>query len=239
MRSEYAKPSRRLWNLWLEWIQLHKILASGMKGELAAPFFSAANPRCKEGCIMVIGKATAGDYWLGDYKKSKSQEGAVEQRLKLNREVVAGGGNRSAFWTFFKGVEKLRPNPGLDGIIWSNVAKIGHVNRNSSGLLLSAQADLAERTLRAEIEEYHPSLTFFVAGSDPCMSRIILHALNLGPGEADWFRSEKVEPKAKFPDVWWSKIGPAVLWTQHPERKSKEAVTYWLEKAKDLIGSAS
>jgi len=69
------------------------------------------------------------------------------------------------------------------------------VKGNPSGLLLSTQADLAERTLRAEIEEYHPALIIFVAGSDPCMSRIILRALNLGPNQAGWSISERVSVK--------------------------------------------
>lgn len=70
-------------------------------------------------------------------------------------------GNGKAFLTLFGRLAALFPKPDSCSIIWSNVAKIGSREGNPEGILLSAQKDLAERTMRREIEEYDPVLVVF------------------------------------------------------------------------------
>lgn len=244
MSNEYAMPGRALKQLWCEWIELHSVLEKGMKEEGAleklptAPFFSAASNRHRKQ-ILFVGKATDGDWCPDSYGSAlrKSRDDAISERLRCNRKFVQSVGNKTAFWALFHRLTGISQEFGLEGGIWSNVAKIGSKKGNPSGLLLSAQADLAERTLRAEVEEYQPELIFFVAGSDAFMSRIILRALNLTSAEAAWSISERAEPEAGVRDVWWRNTTPPVLWTQHPQGKQSRETGYWLTKAKSLVNS--
>jgi hypothetical protein len=107
----------------------------------------------------VVGKATAGDYWPNSYKQflRKSSDDAIDNRLVCNREFVRKRDNGKAFWNYFGQLADLDPGFGLDSVTWSNVAKIGSMTGNPSGLLLLVRADLAERTLRAEIDQYNPA----------------------------------------------------------------------------------
>jgi len=50
-----------------------------------------------------------------EYKKSGSDEEALQERLRRNRDFVMKGGNGSAFWRFFEDVGNIRPDLGLDG----------------------------------------------------------------------------------------------------------------------------
>ena len=236
MQSKYAEPSRHLRKLWLEWIELHKMLDRGMKGELAAPFFSSVASHHPEDCVLLVGKATAGDYWLDSYRKSlrHSPEEAIRDRLMRNREFVSDGGNGRSFWRFFDRVAELRPDLGRDGVIWSNVAKIGSRTGNPTGLLLSAQGDLARRMLVAEVREYRPLLVVFVTAN--YAEKIINDAFGFTNNEV-WENGPRGTPDD---EVWWhrgSRDFPKVrfLWMRHPQGKTREQIDYWARKAGELI----
>jgi hypothetical protein len=239
-QTQHAAPSRELSKLWYEWIDLHGILQKGRHRGMqapAAPFLSAvSNISCKSR-ILLVGKATAKSWWPEAYRRAlrNSPDEAISERSGRNREFVQNGGNGGSFWKFFGRLADLDPDSGQDSVIWTNVAKIGSEIGNPRGLLLSAQADLAERTLRAEIKDYSPVLTVFVAGSDKDMSRIINRALGISDGE--WIKSEEREPEAKVPDVWWREQQPTALWTAHPQGASSDETEYWIKKVRDLTGS--
>lgn len=232
MKAKYAVPGIRLMKIWSEWIDLHAEL-EGEGLPVTAPFFSAASSEGPAGPILLVGKATDGDWGTEGFKSfQRRQERAIVcDRLRLNRSFIDGGAKNSAFWCFYYRLAALAL--GADGVIWSNVAKIGRINGNPKGRMLTMQAELAIRTLQAEVAEYRPTLTVFVAGSDPVMSDIIVSALN-APAKK-WTKSEGIRA-CTIPDVWWMKGETPALWTQHPERKPAEQVDFWLDKARDLAG---
>lgn len=235
MQASFAEPGRRLSNIWLEWIELHKVLDKSMNGRVTAPFFSSAAFDHPQYCVLLVGKATAGDYWLGSYKRAlrESPETAMRERLRRNREFLSGGGNRGPFWRFVERVAELRPDLGWDGVIWSNVAKIGCLKGNPSGPLLSAQEDLARRTLVQEVREYKPAVVVFVTAN--YADEIINDAF--GFTSAGWESSPKGTPD---PEVWLkrgSRDFPKVrfLWVRHPQGKTRRQIDYWTQKTWDLI----
>jgi hypothetical protein len=228
MAEDFAWPSTALLKLWREWIDLHSVLDKGIPGSIAAPFFSAA---CSQDCpnrILVVGKATDKDWWLGEYKKlCKSPDQAVRSRLGHNREFVRRGGNRSAFWRLFDRLAELSPEPDSCSLIWSNIAKIGALKGNPKGVLLSAQKYLAERTLRAEIEEYRPALVVFATGSyaGDVIERVC--------GGSDWKQSSTDN------ELWWRQGVPAMLGTRHPQGVTMDKIDFWIKKAGALVGARS
>lgn len=241
MSGQYAKPGRKLKKLWREWIELHEILERDFKREKnpnrrpTAPFLSAAGKTKREGGILVVGKATDGDYWSHDYRDAlqRSLDDAIDDRLELNRRFVRCEGNRRAFWKFLCGLVDRDADPDLDGVIWSNVAKIGSRKGNPSGRLLSAQRDLAGRTLIEEVREYRPQLVVFVTAN--YADKIISDAF--GFTDAGWKNSPKGAPDR---EVWWLRHSPdfpkaRFLWVQHPQGKTREQIDYWTKKARKLI----
>lgn len=225
----FATPSRRLKTLWLRWIDLHAALKTEVDGQRpAAPFFSAAPLRKGDRCILLVGKATARDWWLESYRQAlrKSPNYAICERLARNRRQVEG--KRTSFWNLFHRLTDLDTSLGTDRVIWTNVAKIGSKEGNPSGLLLSLQAELAEQTLREEMSSYDPALTIFATGGDSDLSRIITRAL--GVSDRSWARSRKS-------DVWWQEGRRALLWTRHPQGATNIEIKGWIKRARQLIGS--
>jgi hypothetical protein len=227
MSDEFAVPSGALKQLWREWIKLHSSLEERYKG-VAAPFLSAASKKKRQRRILVVGKATAGDWWLGSYRKSlvRSTDEAIRDRLSRNRELVRSEGNHGAFWRFFCALVDRDSDPEFDGVIWSNFAKIGTKSGNPGKSLLSAQSDLAERTLRREITEYKPALVVIVTGT--YAGEFINHALERT--NRDWKKSGKDR------DTWWTKGKPSFLWTRHPQGAGKQEADFWIDKARNLMG---
>jgi hypothetical protein len=125
--------------------------------------------------------------------------------------------------------------PGSDAVIWTNVAKIGSEIGNPRGWLLSKQADLAERTLRTEVEAYRPKITIFVTGTNEVLDGIISRALGVSNG--DWKRSEKIDREALVPNVWWTEHPPIAIWTRHPQGASARETGYWIRKIRELTRS--
>lgn len=229
MEEDFAWPSRDLLNHWREWIELHAVLDKGMPGVIAAPFFSAVSSQASANRILVVGKATAKEYWLAEYKRRrKSPDDAIRERLRLNRQFVRDGGSSSAFWKMFRQLTNLFPEPNSHNCIWSNVAKIGCRKGNPNGILLSAQKDLAKRTLKAEIKEYQPVLIVFTTGgyADDVISDAI--------GHDGWQQSKKSDPDD---ELWWRESAPAMLVTRHPQGVAKDKIDFWIKKAATLVES--
>lgn len=233
MTSGPATPRRELKKLWCEWIELHAVLEREIS-DLAAPFFSACSRTKCNKRILLVGKATDRDWRADSYRDCLDRpiDEVIQERLRQNLDLVQSRGNGKAFWNFFCRLADINSEFGLDSIIWSNVAKIGRMRGNPRGKLLSRQVDLAIRTLRAEIREYHPALIFFVTGSDPVLSCIIHRTL--GTLDCNWIKSD--ERSADVPDVWWRSGEPAALWTRHPQGAHNKEKDYWVKRARKLIG---
>jgi hypothetical protein len=233
--TSFAPSSRGLNEIWLAWFSLHAELSRAMPKTVAAPFLSAASQaRCSRR-ILLVGKATAGGWWQVEYRKAllTSSSEAVSERLGRNRSFVQQKGNSKSFWNLFCRLAALNPDFGLDSVVWSNVAKIGRLKGNPTGRLLSAQEELAVRTLKAEIKEYKPALTMFVVGCDKGLSRIVERAVDT-PADK-WKRSEEVDRANGIAGVWWKQGPPALLWTRHPQGASRSEVEYWLSRAQELM----
>ena len=233
----YAMPGKELRKLWSEWIDLYSVLSTAKSNKLqtpAAPFFSACSSVKSKSRVMLVGKATAGDWCLKEYQGSikKSRAAVIRDRMQHNRWVVQHENNQSPFWKFADRLASFNGELDRDSIIWSNICKIGSRVRNPKGLLLSAQADLAERTLRAEIKEYKPKVVIFVTGSDDFMDRILMRTVGVPIGS--WVRSEKHDSSAKVHGVWWTDKKPIALWTRHPQGAKAHEIEYWVEKLREL-----
>lgn len=228
MARNYAAPGPKLKKLWQEWVEMHRVLNKGLAIKPAAPFFSAQSTGKRDSTILFVGKATKGDWELSRYQQSLriSVDAGIDDRLQCNREHIQK--LSSGFWTLLRSVASIQPATGLEGVVWTNVAKIGAQKGNPSGLLLSAQADLAERTLHTEIAEYRPALVIFVTGTfgDQIIKRAV------GIPDAEWQKSTLQDQDQ---DVWWKTGRPAFLWTRHPERKDRETINHWKERAIALL----
>ena len=123
---------------------------------LAAPFLSyAPNGRAT---ILYMGKATGGDWFKRNF------HGRVGERIECTERWITAVKNReyhSAFWHFFRELEKLQSN-----VIWTNVCKIGVRYGNPRGEYLRFQRALAIETLRLELRLYRPTLVVFATGND-------------------------------------------------------------------------
>ncbi len=182
---------------------------------------------------MLVGKATR-DEWGADTYRGNAKPGirAIRERLCLNRDFIEKGGTSSGFWGFFFRLAAL--GPGVDGMIWSNVAKLAsNTGRPPRGILYRKQAELATRTLREEVCEYKPSLVVFVTAN---YAEPIINAA-FGFAKNGW---EKGRDGALDDEVWWLRSGGDIpnvrfLWLRHPQGKSTEQIQYWTTKAKKLL----
>jgi hypothetical protein len=223
--NKFASPSRALLKLWREWIALHTVLDKGMPGEISAPFFSASSSESCPKRILAVGKATRGDWYSAEYKRRlrQSPNEAIWNRLDRNRELVEKG-NRSPFLRHLQQLDELIPAQKRCSIIWSNFAKIGSLNGNPSGILLSAQQDLAKRTLAAEIKEYQPALVVFTTGSYG------------GDFLSQFGKWKQYKKGGRLGDeVWWTEGAPAMLATGHPQGASRDETRLWIDEARRLI----
>lgn len=194
---------------------------------LAAPFFSVreygSDLTSRRG-ILLVGKATAGA-WCKDEFLAKSnrplgerlQERCTATLRHLEKMHIPPS---SAFWRFWTGLCQLSPS-----VVWTNLAKIGVVGGNPSGVCLEMQSQLAIETLQAEIEVYDPQLIVIAGEYAKCE---ILYPI--------W--PKDTWEGARHPEYCWIKgthLRPSVLWVDHPERKRKERISLWLEKARELL----
>lgn len=212
----------------LEWIEkFDEMWSQDDDRELAAPFLSVGDHLGEPtgvGPILLVGKATDKDWQLNKFLSTSGRplQERVDDRRAVTRNHLAYRHEHqsSAFWRFWKSLHDIG-----SPVIWTNLAKIGVIRGNPEHKHLAAQAELACRTLRAEIAEYLPSLV--VIAGDYAKSEIVLPVFGK---RSDWSESDD------FEFCWIERIGsdPAVLWTDHPERKLKVRVQRWLKKAREL-----
>jgi hypothetical protein len=212
----------------LEWIEkFDEMWLHDRDRELAGPFLSVGDHlryRSGSGPILLVGKATDKD-WKREEFLSASKWSApkrVDERRSVTRAHLDSMRERpsSAFWRFWRDLYGI----GVP-VIWTNLAKIGVVVGNPGHRYLISQVELARKTLREEIAEYHPSIVVITGDYAKC--EIVLPVF----GErAAWHEPDDHE----FCWIDRTPSFPAVLWTDHPERKLKERVQCWFKKASNL-----
>jgi hypothetical protein len=222
---------------WLEkWDEMREI--SRPHVTLAAPFTSVDVDRQLPQTIMLVGKATHGNWCMDSFEKarSKSELERVQERkdATINFLKDCAPTYPSAFWGFYRDLSKsIRANT-----IWTNIAKIGvcrpqgeKKSINPSGPFLKAQKELAIETLAAEVLEYAPDLVLFVtAGDDPLDGIVTL----VCGSEREW---EKKSLLAGNP-VWIRRRStnhPPVLCTGHPGYKSGAVRKAWIMETSELM----
>jgi hypothetical protein len=197
----------------------------------AAPFLSVLpgpSERDRGRRVLLVGKATAGPWHCKEFLANSARpiaERVEERRLATLGHLRWRERNRtstSAFWRFWRKLHSI-----ASVVIWSNLAKLGVTSGNPCGEDLKSQMALAQKTLRAEVDEYAPYLVVLVTG--------------------DYAGNEIVCPTFGSPECWehaedgeyWS-IGktrqqPAILWIEHPQGKAASRVDKWLAQARHLM----
>ena len=193
---------------------------------LAAPFLSVNDPQDEPaglGSILLVGKATAGNWGLDHFLSMEGQ--SFEQRADERRAATLGHlSNRrdhstSAFWRFWKTLHEIG-----SPVVWTNLVKIGVQRGNPDRKYIEAQSSLACATLKAEIDEYKPSLV--VIAADYAKEQITYPVFG-----------ERAKWTERDDGVCWidrTPSSPAILWTDHPQIKGKEILGSWLERARYL-----
>lgn len=210
------------------------------RGKLAAPFLSAEpcgyNPATIPS-VLIVGKATRGD-WDERYEARGSRcERRKETEDFIEKEIKRGKG----MWAFFRFAarcadiaaqfspvpENVKP---YQNLVWSNLAKIGTVSGNPNGKYCRFQEEMAVQTLREEISFYRPELVVLTTGE--YQEQAMYNAT--APKEKWRTENEKM-------CYWWRPASnglPALLWTYHPQGKSRKILDAWAAQAKKLIESS-
>jgi hypothetical protein len=206
-------------------------------GSLAAPFLTVAPDGYTETSakrILYVGKATAGDWYLDKFLEKPTIEERRE-RTKLFLDAIRKREYKSPFWRFAEGlcragsVSQLPNSPELSNLVWSNICKIGVLNGNPEGPYQAIQVDLATETLLAEIKTYRPSLIVFVTWN---YAEEVVHRIVDDSNDLFW------EKEGDHNGFWYRRPRnslPAILWTKHPERKTKLMTNLWLDVARSLL----
>ena len=185
---------------------------------------------------MLVGRATSGPYDMGGFQSQleKSEADALVGRKALNRQLVQTIKKSSAFWKAFrKGSDCCGTVDSFQNAVWTNLAKIGYgtpkKDVKDNGALFRGQKDIAERTLRAELEEFNPTIVHFAVGilGGECIYRAT------GTVRRDW---ETLANESPLNDVWFLNSGHLrAIWTRHPNFAPKELVDAWTAKLQELI----
>lgn len=230
--------------LWQRWIEKRAEICRRLNDEdCGAPFVSVAPPHYdpqRIPSILYVGKATRG--WWGD---QEVQGGPLLQPDKftpanlehyvaawLEKEIWSGGWRRPGpFWYFAGSLSETLANTSnttvgrLENLVWTNICKIGVSEGNPSGQCLRLQKELAVETLKCEIEHYRPGLIVFVTGdyaSDVIDQVVDPHSWKKDfEGDGYWWRPARGHE-------------PPMLWTYHPQGKSRSVRDKWLKKAQEL-----
>jgi hypothetical protein len=220
-------------DLQIEWLRLHSRLGECVQGQLlAAPFLSfhqdiGTNGQASKP-ILLVGQATAGNWWLEDFVKARKRSFSqgVAERLACTDGHLKWRDSEddmlSAFWRFRRGL-KLISNP----VIWTNLAKIGVHKGNPKWRLVREQSELACRTIIAEISEYKPSLIVLATG-DFGRHEVVWPTF----GEASSWKDD-LDTGCKWQER--SCFGMPVLWVGHPGFKQTTKTEIWLRKARELL----
>ena len=241
---------RPLSELELVWLALFTKLrraeaeAGTHPSSLAAPFLSTALEGYEPGgpgTVMLVGKATAGKNTLGEAEVTDVYDAAtVKQRTPaVVEELIAGKYYGSSFWRFAcklsdAGAEQAKSHVApfaeqFTNLIWTNIAMIGVAKGNPSASLFRNQDALAVETILAEALFYKPRLVVFATGwyRYGCVNRILQQLTGAKEGEGlsqdrDWSSPRRAD-------------APAVLWTGHPQGKSRAWVDSKIARAKKLM----
>jgi hypothetical protein len=189
--------------------------------------------------VLLIGKATRGEFYrtefeLADEVNSPNRfEKLVSERLSRTKaflQEVTSGNYSSAFWKLASKLNeqatngKENKNGGLSNLVWSNLIKIGVENGNPSPKYIRPQVDASIEMLRAELNYYKPDLIFASTGT---------FATEISDGFLGNHGWEKPSD-----DLWYrnaNKGFPAIVVTDHPERKHNEMIGTWLTTASHLL----
>jgi hypothetical protein len=113
--------------------------------------------------------------------------------------------------------------------VWTNLTKIGFANMDVVDDLFHRQEELAENTLRAELDAYRPTVVHFAVGNlgGECIYRAT------GTTRRDW---ETLAKDGLLSDIWFLNTGKLkAIWTRHPNRARKDLVQAWNAKLRELI----
>lgn len=213
-------------------IELARQLSSDPSLGLVAPFVSGSLAREGDTEVLLVGKATAGEWYSDKYRLDPSPEARRSCTVDFLRWVVSGGYS-SAFWSFAKGISAKTATDDvspLSNLVWSNVAKLGVTIGNPEGRVLAAQTELCAELLRAEIAYYKPKVVVFVTGSYGTV--IVEKAIGM-PATA-WARSASSS-------AWLRAEGdlPPMILLPHPQGKSRENIEAWTAAIARLAGGES
>ena len=214
----------------VEWLNLfHELRKRSDRDELAGPFLSVppqGYDPMKRPSILFIGKATNDTWNLDGDPGSLTIETTRRCTTRFLEEHAAtyGGG----FWPFARDLsEQIAPTgPLLQNLVWTNICKIGMVSGVPPQRIRKARRDLAAKTLPLEIQVYSPKLIVLVTGNFEANEVVC----KLFGDRKCW--------NEKYGDFWWQEAHsdmPAILWTDHPERKGTGRREGWIGQAKKLI----
>jgi hypothetical protein len=182
---------------------------------------------------MLVGRATSGTYDSVEFRSQlkKSPADALVERKVLNRRIVEHIPKFSSFWrAFVTGSRLCGAGEAFENAVWTNLTKIGYADRDVDTKLFHDQEELAEKTLRAELNDYQPNTVHFAVGT--LGGACILRAT--GTKNEDWERLAADGPKN---DIWFLNSGGCkMIWTRHPNRARQEVVHAWNEKLQELVG---
>ncbi|RYC30305.1 hypothetical protein D3273_19245 [Lichenibacterium minor] len=210
-------------------IELARQLSSDPSLRLAAPFVSGSLAAQDDTDILLVGKATAGEWYSHNYSFDPSPEARRSCTVDFLR-WVASGGYKSAFWSFAKGISAKTARDGaspLSNLVWSNVAKLGVTVGNPEGRVLAAQTGRCAELLAAEIAYYKPKIVVFVTGSYG--GAIIEKATGTQP--TAWEHSATGSAWLRAQDGY-----PPMLLLPHPQGKSREKTETWIATVARLAG---
>jgi hypothetical protein len=228
------------------WIQLFDDLRCDTTmdpNEIAAPFLSVRTADRRS--ILYVGKATAKDWykddspnWVLNLDSTAGMAEKISERYGCTEEFLReyAPTYRSGFWDFARDLNaqaakkwKTVPDTPLQHITWTNIFKIGALIGNPKVRLRARQEELAIETLRTEILVYEPEIIYFATGDygDDIVGRVLED-----PNRTLWDQSKSTE------GLWWrgSMDGlPPVIWTYHPQGKSRQQRDTWLNRALGLL----
>jgi len=205
---------------------------------LAGPFVSV-DPRGHypkdQWSVFYVGQATRGNWGRYEFDAGPNlfERRSFTQEFLLSSSDL-GSVHKSNFWRFAYRLSAVVARtehsvPYLGNLIWSNLAKIGTQSGNPHGQYLSAQIDLNIDMLRAEIDEYQPTLIVIAAG---LFGGLIIE------GAIAKFDSPSWEKENDDDGYWWRlAVGkmPPVLFTNRPGRAPRSDKEKWLSCARQLI----
>lgn len=231
----------RVQEQWLyKWDELNKTV-KWPHITLAAPFFSVGSyptPTSSKRTILMVGKATHKDWYMNLFKKTKKRP--VSERTEERKDATLdflehhASKHRSSYWALYRSLVRVTGA----NVVWTNLAKIGvcrpreeNPSINPWGPFLNPQADLAQKTLYAEIDEYRPDLVLLVTG-DYALTE---NAAPVFCPDGKWRREIHadgsyyvLEPRAGRPPV---------LRTGHPGYKTRAERDSWIKAAQQMLSA--